>query len=87
MANEEHENCGLCGGEKDAEGWCANYCMDDGPSDECCMCSDAGVVPCNTCGGRSAFGDACSANCNNGKIVCPVCGGFSALSETPPASS
>lgn len=27
----EYELCGGCGGEKDAEGWCARYCMDGGP--------------------------------------------------------
>lgn len=27
----EYELCGGCGGEKDAEGWCARYCTDEGP--------------------------------------------------------
>ncbi len=28
------EFCSLCGGERDGEGWCANYCMDgDEPVD------------------------------------------------------
>lgn len=26
-------NCSKCGGEKDSEGWCRNYCMDDEPGD------------------------------------------------------
>ena len=24
-----YNSCSKCGGEKDAEGWCANYCMND----------------------------------------------------------
>lgn len=24
--NEQHERCSGCGGERDPEGWCANYC-------------------------------------------------------------
>lgn len=24
------DSCTNCGGQKDAEGWCANYCTDDG---------------------------------------------------------
>lgn len=27
--NSEHTVCSKCRGEKDAEGWCANYCTDD----------------------------------------------------------
>lgn len=27
----EAAHCSSCGGEKDAEGWCANYCTDDYP--------------------------------------------------------
>lgn len=27
----EATHCSRCGGEKDAEGWCANYCTDDDP--------------------------------------------------------
>jgi hypothetical protein len=27
--NQEHEKCSTCGGEKDAEGWCAIYCTED----------------------------------------------------------
>lgn len=23
------DHCSVCGGEKDAEGWCANYCTGD----------------------------------------------------------
>lgn len=29
--NECYARCGKCGGEKDAEGWCANYCTADDP--------------------------------------------------------
>jgi hypothetical protein len=28
-ANAEHGNCGKCGGSKDSEGWCRNYCTND----------------------------------------------------------
>ena len=26
-------HCSKCGGEKDSEGWCPNYCMDDDESE------------------------------------------------------
>lgn len=25
-SNEDYTRCSVCGGEKDAEGWCARYC-------------------------------------------------------------
>ena len=28
------DRCSSCGGEYDAEGWCANYCTDDEPEQE-----------------------------------------------------
>lgn len=28
-ANQEHEKCSKCGGEKDSEGWCRIYCTED----------------------------------------------------------
>lgn len=26
------DHCSSCGGERDAEGWCANYCTNDEPA-------------------------------------------------------
>ncbi len=47
-------HCGGCGGEKDAEGWCANYCEDgDSPNDRFCR----------HCGNEMASDEPISAYC------------------------
>lgn len=61
--------CSKCGGEKDSDGWCPNYCMDGeeavvGDEASCLACRDTGLKECPDCGGSGKDqGEPCAV-CN-----------------------
>ncbi|MBI2099214.1 hypothetical protein HYT45_02230 [Candidatus Uhrbacteria bacterium] len=63
------DRCSKCGGEKNLNGWCANFCRERAVS--CRLCNDKGYIICPDCAGNGVF----STNSGASDDLCFHCDG------------